>query len=63
MGYLQVPGRYSDYLIVGEFGLSGQLRPVAGALAIALLAKDLGKKGLILPAGIPKEWIKRLKKF
>jgi magnesium chelatase family protein len=43
-------GNLSDYLIVGELGLSGQLRPLVGALAIALLAREQGKKGLVLPA-------------
>jgi len=38
-----------EYLIVGELGLSGDLRPIQGALAMAMLAKDLGKKGIILP--------------
>lgn len=38
-----------DYLIMGELALSGELRPLTGALAIALLAKENGKKGLILP--------------
>jgi magnesium chelatase family protein len=40
----------SDYLIVGELALSGELRPLTGALAIALLAKEQGRKGLLLPA-------------
>lgn len=40
----------SDYLIVGELALSGELRPLSGALAIALLAREQGKKGIILPA-------------
>lgn len=39
-----------DYLIVGELALSGELRPLSGALAIAMLARAQGKKGLILPA-------------
>lgn len=40
----------NDYLIVGELALSGELRPLTGALAIALLAREKGKKGVILPA-------------
>lgn len=40
----------SDYLIAGELGLSGQTRPIRGALAMAMLAKTTGKRGLILPA-------------
>lgn len=39
-----------DYIILGELGLGGELRPAYGALAVALLAKSLGKKGILLPA-------------
>lgn len=46
---------HEDYIIVGELGLSGELRPITGALAVAMLAKDLGKKGIILPAANAKE--------
>lgn len=46
---------YHNYLIVGELGLSGETRPIHGALAIALLAKSLGKKGVLLPAQNAKE--------
>ncbi len=38
-----------DYLIAGELALSGATRPVRGALAIARLAKKLGKRGVLLP--------------
>lgn len=41
---------HHDYLIVGELGLSGELRPIQGALATAMLAKQNGKKGILLPA-------------
>jgi len=41
---------HNDYLFVGELGLSGNLRPIRGALASAMLAKNLGKKGILLPA-------------
>jgi len=41
---------HRDYLIVGELGLGGDLRPIQGALASAMLAKELGKKGILLPA-------------
>ena len=37
------------YLIAGELSLSGKTRPVKGTLAMAMLAKKLGKKGLIVP--------------
>lgn len=45
----------TDYLIVGELGLSGTIRPVRGALPIAILARQMGKKGVILPASNAKE--------
>ena len=40
---------FADYLIAGELSLSGATRPMRGALAIALLARDLGKRGVLLP--------------
>lgn len=49
-GLLKEEDSTHDYLIVGELGLSGELRPLAGALAIAMLAQQQGKKGVILPA-------------
>ena len=45
----------SHYLIVGELGLSGELRPSYGALAMAMLARDLGKRGVIIPSQNGKE--------
>jgi len=41
--------RVSDYIIAGELGLSGVTRPVKGALAMARLAKQIGKRGVLLP--------------
>ena len=38
-----------QFLIAGELGLSGATRPVRGALAMARLARKLGKRGLLLP--------------
>jgi len=43
------------YLVVGELGLSGELRPIRGALAIAMLARKMGLKGILLPAANAKE--------
>ena len=43
------PFSFEDYLLLGELSLNGGLRPVRGALPIALLAKKLGLKGLIVP--------------
>lgn len=38
-----------DWMIAGELSLSGATRPVRGALAIARLARSLGKRGVLLP--------------
>ena len=40
----------SEFLISGELGLSGQLRPVRGGLSMALLAKEQNLRGIILPS-------------
>ena len=39
----------ADYMIAGELSLSGATRPVRGALAMARLARALGKRGVLLP--------------
>jgi magnesium chelatase family protein len=39
-----------DYLILGELSLDGLIRPVKGALPIAVAAKELNMKGIFLPA-------------
>ncbi len=39
-----------EWLIAGELSLSGATRPVRGALAMARLARSLGKRGVLLPA-------------
>ena len=45
----QIPGKlFSEYEFVGELSLSGELRPIHGALPIALAAKK-ASRGLILP--------------
>ncbi len=49
------PDRLGDYLIAGELSLSGATRPVKGALAMAILARDLGKRGILLPATAAEE--------
>ena len=38
-----------EYMIMGELSLSGDLRPIRGALPIAIQARARGYKGLILP--------------
>jgi magnesium chelatase family protein len=43
------------YVFLGELALDGALRPVRGALVIALEAKSRGARGIILPKGNAKE--------
>ncbi|MCC6345657.1 MAG: YifB family Mg chelatase-like AAA ATPase [Nitrospirales bacterium] len=38
-----------EYLLAGELSLDGRIKPVKGALSIALETRKLGLKGLILP--------------
>jgi magnesium chelatase family protein len=45
----------TDYSIAGELALSGQVRPIKGALAIALEAKRCGRSRLIVPAANARE--------
>lgn len=45
----------ADYLFLGEVSLDGALRPVAGVLAIAATAQQLGIKGLVVPADNARE--------
>ena len=39
-----------DYLVLGELGLEGDVRPIRGALSVAIAAKQAGLKGVIVPA-------------
>ncbi|HQU73990.1 MAG TPA: YifB family Mg chelatase-like AAA ATPase, partial [Calditrichia bacterium] len=41
--------RLSELAVVGELALDGQLRPVRGALSLALQAREAGLKGILLP--------------
>ena len=49
------PSVEHDYMIVGELGLGGEVRRVCGALSIALLARQLGKKGIMVPLANARE--------
>ncbi len=44
-----------DYIIAGELSLSGETRPTKGALALALLAREQKKKGVLLPPEAAEE--------
>ena len=56
-----ISDRCDSYLVVGELALDGRVRPVNGALSAAILAKERGLRGLIVPvenaaeAGVIKE--------
>jgi len=43
------PARLRRYAIVGELALDGSVRPVSGALAMAIACRDQGLDGLLLP--------------
>lgn len=43
------PTRLAAYLMVGELSLDGSLQPVKGVLSAAVLAKESGFKGLLVP--------------
>ena len=40
----------SQYVVMGELSLDGEVRPIKGSLPIAIQARKLGFKGLIVPA-------------
>jgi magnesium chelatase family protein len=42
--------RLEDTLFIGELGLEGSLRPIRGAISIAIAARDAGIRRIILPA-------------
>jgi len=47
--------RDGDYLVVGELALDGAVRPVRGALPVAVCARDLGCRGVVVPAANANE--------
>ncbi len=54
VGILAVSGqvessRLSDTMMLGELSLDGSIRPITGALPLAMLARDQGAKRIILP--------------
>lgn len=51
----QIKGNLSEYAFIGEIALSGELRPIDGALPMAISAKENGIKNLILPIENAKE--------
>ena len=52
----QISGeKISDYVIIGELGLSGEIKPVAGILPSLISAKEKGYTKFIIPEGNNKE--------
>lgn len=47
--------RHKDYLIAGELALDGRVRKIKGALSLAMLAKDKGFRGVIVPQDNARE--------
>jgi magnesium chelatase family protein len=39
----------NEYLVTGELALDGRVRPVKGVLSAAMLAKDSGLRGIVVP--------------
>jgi magnesium chelatase family protein len=46
---LENPEKLTEYVIMGELSLDGELRPIKGALPIAIQARKESFKGVILP--------------
>lgn len=60
LGYLAGSGQMQDdllskYIIMGELALDGSLKPIKGALPIAIQARKEGFEGFILPAENARE--------
>ena len=47
--------RLEQFLLMGELSLDGTLKPIKGALPIAIKAREEGFKGLVLPAQNARE--------
>src|SRR5258706_12566066 len=50
-----LPEQIRDYAIVGELALEGSVRPIKGALSIAMAARDHGIRKLLVPAANARE--------
>ena len=55
-GQLRVrPGELAEWAIVGELALDGGVRPIRGALSVAMAARNQGLKKLLLPRANTRE--------
>jgi magnesium chelatase family protein len=41
--------RLEDFLLLGELSLDGRVKPIRGALSLAMAARKHGKRGILLP--------------
>lgn len=48
-GQIELNNELERFVIAGELSLSGKARPVKGALPMAVMAREQGKDGLLLP--------------
>ena len=49
MGKIRNIEIFKDYIIMGEISLNGQIKPVRGVINTAILAKEKGIRGIIVP--------------
>jgi magnesium chelatase family protein len=60
LGMLWASGQISvecgdDFLIAGELSLSGRILPIRGAIALAIQARQMGRRAVLLPAASARE--------
>ena len=55
MGKIKSSTDFTQYCFLGELSLSGMIRPIRGALPMAIAARNAGKKKLYLPAENARE--------
>lgn len=48
-------GRLADYVLMGELSLDGSIKPIKGALPMAIQARKEGFKGMLLPLANARE--------
>jgi magnesium chelatase family protein len=53
--YLDRSHLFQDYMVMGELSLDGYVKPIRGALPIALKARELGFKGILFPKANAEE--------
>lgn len=54
-GQIEAAEKFASYILMGELSLDGNIKPIKGALAMAIQARKEGFKGLIVPAQNARE--------